>query len=279
MIDQVTYLAGEFNLFALLQIVIVSLVIYIGLSVFQNTLADILLRGVLVLVLLLFVMGVFFQFPLTTWLANAAPSLILMVAVVFAPEIRRVLERLGRSSTTLGFAWHFGAWEDEQTIAAITRTASELSRRSWGGLVVIERDVGLADYAGTGTEIGGRLSAALLLSIFFPNSELHDLAVIIRGRTVLSAGSILPMTAESTSARHLGSRHRAALGITEVTDAVAVVVSEETGGIALAADGKLAQHLTEEQLRRRLQAILAPSRIQRRRRWIHRPSWLVRNQR
>ena len=133
MIDQVTYLSGEFNLFAAIQIVIVAAVVYVGLSVFQDTLADILMRGVLVLVVLLFVFGFVFQFPLTTWLANAAPSLILVMAVVFAPEIRRVLERLGRSSTTLGLALHVGAWEDEETISAISRAAAELSRRSWGG--------------------------------------------------------------------------------------------------------------------------------------------------
>ena len=167
---------------------IVAAVVYVGLSVFQNTLADILLRGVLVLVVLLFVFGFIFQFPLTTWLAGVAPSLILVLAVVFAPEIRRVLERLGRSSTTLGLALNVGAWEDEETIAAISRASAELSRRSWGALIVIERDVGLADYSGAGCMINGRVSAQILLSIFFPNSELHDLAVIIHGRTVVSAG-------------------------------------------------------------------------------------------
>ena len=278
MIDQVTYLSGEFNLFAAIQIVIVAAVVYVGLSVFQDTLADILMRGVLVLVVLLFVFGFVFQFPLTTWLANAAPSLILVMAVVFAPEIRRVLERLGRSSTTLGLALHVGAWEDEETISAISRAAAELSRRSWGALMVIERDVGLADFSNAGCMINGRVSAQLLLSIFFPNSELHDLAVIINGRTVVSAGSLLPMSTETTSTRHLGSRHRAALGITELTDAVAVVVSEETGAISLSADGRMAQHLTEEQLRRRLQAILAPTRANRTRRWLRPRSWLARNQ-
>ena len=144
--------------------------------------------------------------------------------------------------------------------------------------MVIERDVGLADFSNAGCMINGRVSAQLLLSIFFPNSELHDLAVIINGRTVISAGSLLPMSTETTSTRHLGSRHRAALGITELTDAVAVVVSEETGAISLSADGRMAQHLTEEQLRRRLQAILAPTRANRTRRWLRPRSWLARNQ-
>lgn len=278
MLDQATYLAGEFSFFAAIQIVIVAAVVYVGLSVFQNTLADILLRGVLVLAVLLFVFGFIFQFPLTTWLAGVAPSLILVLAVVFAPEIRRVLERLGRSSTTLGLALNMGAWEDEETIAAISRAAADLSRRSWGALIVIERDVGLADYSDAGCMINGRVSPQLLLSIFFPNSELHDLAVIIHGRTVVSAGSMLPMSTEAASSRHLGSRHRAAMGITELTDAVAVVVSEETGAISLASDGRIAQHLTEEQLRRRLRAILMPSRTARRRRWLRPRSWLVRNQ-
>ena len=136
--------------------------------------------------------------------------------------------------------------------------------------MVIERDVGLADFASAGTLINGRVSPALLLTIFFPSSELHDLAVIIRRHTIISAGSMLPMTSESVP-RHLGSRHCAALGITEQTDAVSVVVSEETGGISLAVDGRLAEHLTEEQLRRRLQAILTPGRSARRRGWLRLP--------
>jgi diadenylate cyclase len=140
-------------------------------------------------------------------------------------------------------------------IAAISGAAGALSRRSWGGLMVLERSGGLDEFVGTGTRLNAAISQDLLMTIFYPNSELHDGAVIVLGNVILAARCVLPISEEVERMQHLGTRHRAGVGITEQTDAVAVIVSEETGSIGLAIDGRLRRNLTEEQLRRRLQAV------------------------
>lgn len=258
--EQYEYLVSQFDILALIQIIVIALVIYAVLSLTQNTQADILLRGTLAFFALLLLVGKVFQLTLINWiLENAAPGMVLVVAVIFAPELRRLLERLGRTG---GYIAHPFASLDptstEKMIDATTVTSGILSRRSWGGLIVIEREAGLEDIAGTGTRLNAKISPELLLSVFYPNSELHDLAALVRGDDVIAAGCMLPMSEEAARDQHLGSRHRAAVGITEQTDAIAIAVSEETGSISLSADGKLARHLTEEQLRRRLHAIFRP---------------------
>ncbi|MCY3802356.1 MAG: diadenylate cyclase CdaA [Chloroflexi bacterium] len=257
MSEQLGYLASQFNFLAFLQILFVAVLFHAVLTLIRNTQADIVLRGAVVLFVLVIVVGRAFDLTLINWLLeNALPSIILVVAVIFAPELRRLLERVGRTGGM--FANPFSSAEDTATrdmVAAVSGAAGALSRRSWGGLMVLERSGGLDEFVDTGTRVDAAISEDLLMAIFYPNSELHDGAVIVLGNVILAAGCVLPISEAVEPERHLGTRHRAGLGITDETDAIAVIVSEETGSISLAMNGRLRRDLTADELRRRLQAI------------------------
>ncbi len=255
--DQLGYLASQFSFLAFLQILFVAALFHAVLTLIRNTQADTILRGAVGIFVLVLVVGRVFRLTLINWLLeNALPGIVLVVALIFAPELRRMLERVGRTGGIL--AHPFGTVEGTAAgdmIAAISGAAGALSRRSWGGLMVLERSGGLDEFVDTGTRLNAAISQDLLMTIFYPNSELHDGAVIVLGNVILAARCVLPISEEVERMQHLGTRHRAGVGITEQTDAVAVIVSEETGSIGLAIDGRLRRNLTEEQLRRRLQAV------------------------
>ncbi len=255
--DQLDYLATQLDFLAFVQIVFVAVLFYAVLTLTRNTQADTILRGAVALLVLILVVGRVFQLTLINWvLENALPGIVLVLAVIFAPELRRMLERVGRTSGVL--AHRFGSIDKPETadiIDSIAGAAGSLSRRSWGALMVLERNGGLDEFVATGTRLDATLSPDLLMTIFHPNSHLHDGAVIILRDSILAARCVLPISEEIEPSEHLGTRHLAGLGITEQTDAVSVIVSEETGSIGLALDGKLGLHLTEDQLRRRLHAI------------------------
>lgn len=255
--DQLAYLASQFSFLAFLQILFVAALFHAVLTLIRNTRADLILRGTVAIFVLILVVGRVFHLTLINWvLENALPGIVLVVALIFAPELRRMLERVGRTGGIL--AHPFGTVDGTVTgdmIAAISGAAGALSRRSWGGLMVLERSGGLDEFVNAGTRLNADISQEVLMAIFYPNSELHDGAVIVLGNTILAARCVLPISDEVEKMRHLGTRHRAGLGITEQTDAVAVIVSEETGSIGLAIDGRLRRDLTEDQLRRRLQAV------------------------
>ena len=255
--DQLAYLASQFSFLAFLQILFVAALFHAVLTLIRNTRADLILRGTVAIFVLTLVVGRVFRLTLINWvLENALPGIVLVVALIFAPELRRMLERVGRTGGIL--AHPFGTVDGTITgnmIAAISGAAGALSRRSWGGLMVLERSGGLDEFVNAGTRLNADISQEVLMAIFYPNSELHDGAVIVLGNTILAARCVLPISDEVEKMRHLGTRHRAGLGITEQTDAVAVIVSEETGSISLAIDGRLRRDLTEDQLRRRLQAV------------------------
>ncbi len=180
--------------------------------------------------------------------------------VLFAPELRRMLEQLGRGGVSL-VGFHFAGLDREARIRLvndIARAARILGSRKIGALIVLERRVELADFIETGIRVDGIATVQLLINIFFPNTPLHDGAVIIRGNRVVAAGCLLPLTGRPGLSRALGTRHRAAIGITEETDAVAVVVSEETGTLSLAREGRLSRGLTEEELKVTLLALIGP---------------------
>ena len=178
--------------------------------------------------------------------------------VLFQPELRRMLEQLGRGSVSLvGFTPH--GLDREAAIRLVNdvaRAARILGSRKIGALMVLERRVGLEDFIETGIRVDAVVTVQLLINVFFPNTPLHDGAVIIRGNRLVAAGCLLPLSERPGLIRPLGTRHRAAIGLTEVTDALAVVVSEETGTISLAVEGRLDRGLTEEELKARLLALV-----------------------
>jgi diadenylate cyclase len=241
--------------FTLLDITLVALIIFWLLTIIQSTRAIQLVRGVIVLLILAAILGYTFQLSTLSWvIQNSIPALIIAIPVIFQPELRRALESLGRSSDLFSRSRELA--HSPTMAAAITElveAASELSRRHIGALVVLERRTGLQEYASRGTLLDAHVSRAALTNIFFPNAPLHDGAAIIRGGRIVAAGVVLPLS-ENTFGNH-GTRHRAALGISEHSDAVVVVVSEESGTISMAVGGKMLTNLDAARLRTTLRGL------------------------
>lgn len=230
-----------------LDILLVAGIFYGLLRFFRGTRAVQLLRGVLVVATVFTLLASFGQLRALSWLVGRLlPALLVAIPVVFQPELRRALERLGRADLFLGRAALSPA--AERTIEQVARAAQYLSERRWGALMVLERETGLQDYAESGIPLDAVLSTELLVTIFYPNTALHDGAVIIREGRVVAAGVVLPLAEENATEPVLGTRHRAALGLSQQTDAVVVVVSEETGIISVTHDGKMIRRLTEKRL-------------------------------
>jgi diadenylate cyclase len=197
---------------------------------------------------------------LLSWLfKNATFFIVVAVIVMFQPELRRALDQLGRIGHIGRPLSRFNARQYNQAISEAIRAAERLSQKHTGALIAFEREVGLEDYAATGVRINGEISAEMLQSIFYPNSPLHDGAVIVRGNRILAAGCLLPLPEEGSVRERLGTRHRAALGLSLASDALVLVVSEETGNISVIEEGNISRNLDPDNLRRRITVKVATS--------------------
>lgn len=218
-------------------ILLVTTIIYGLLVLIRGTRAVSLLRGLLVLALFFLGLSTFIDLPAFSWLVrNILPALLIAIPVIFQPELRRALEQLGRTGRVMRL---FRRNRESKAVSAVARACLRLSQRRHGALIVFEQDTGLQEYVDTGILLNAEPSQDLLLTIFNKHTELHDGAVIVRGETVVAAACVMPLSTSSLSDRQMGLRHRAALGISEVSDAVAVVVSEETGQVAIAHNGRI----------------------------------------
>jgi len=221
----------------------------------------VLVRGIIFLVILISFLTVAFELPAFTWLVNTTiPVLLLAIPVIFAPEIRRALERVGRAGNIIQ-GWR-GQEQTQDVISAVVRSASRLSNRRHGALIVLQRLDALEEYVETGISLDADISSELLLQIFYPNTPLHDGAVIIVDNKVAAAACVMPLSASGvlslTSDRKMGLRHRAALGSSEVSDGVALVVSEENGAISIATGGRMIHRMDSNRLEGVLRAIYKP---------------------
>lgn len=241
-------------------ILVVSLIIFQVLMLVRRTRAVQLVIGLAVLFAAYIVSQWLGLYTLQWLLTRVGLVVPIALLVLFQPELRRMLEQLGRGGVSLvGFST--SGLDREARIRLmndVSRAARILGSRKIGALIVLERSVGLADFIETGIRVDGVVTVQLLINIFFPNTPLHDGAVIIRGNRAAAAGCLLPLTERPGLSRALGTRHRAAIGITEETDALAVVVSEETGTISLAQEGRLSPGLTEEELKATLLGLSGP---------------------
>lgn len=249
----------QIDLTAIVDIGITALLIYWLFSLIRGTRAVRLVIGVSVLVVV-YALAVAFDLRLLTQILQTGAVVgLFALVVIFQPELRRALERIGRVGS---FGWLLTPAET-RTVAHVSgevaRAAAELSAAGQGALMVLERETGLEEVAETGVMIHGDISADLLLTIFTPRSPLHDGAVIIREGRVVAAGALLPLAEMSIHTERFGTRHRAALGITEQTDAVVVVVSEENGQISLVERARIVRNLTEAGLARAIQGLLDPA--------------------
>ena len=244
---------------ALVDILVVSIIIYWLLWVAQGTRATQLLRGIVILVAVIFFLANTLQLTTFNWLLNKIwPALLVAIPIIFQPELRRALEQLGHTGSWLRPPFQAVTPQDalNRMVDEIVRASVQLSRQRFGALMVIERETGLQDYADRGVPIDGDLTRQLLITIFFPNSPLHDAAVLIRDDRIVAASVVLPLTDNISATGQLGTRHRAGIGITEESDALAVVISEETGQMSVAHNGRLIRNLDQDRLRRVLRSLL-----------------------
>lgn len=232
---------------AFLDIFLVALVIYNLILVIRGTKAVQLVKGITIILVVWFLSH---QFGFTTlgWIMQQAVTYgVLAVLIIFQPELRRALEQLGR-----GNLFTKSTVEEKEAmktnISHIVKAAKYMSKRRIGALISLERETGMTDYVETGTAMNAKLTSELLINIFIPNTPLHDGAVIIKNSEILAAGCYLPLSENPFISKELGTRHRAALGISEVTDSLTVVVSEETGTISLTKNGEIHRNLDEESL-------------------------------
>lgn len=235
-----------------LDILIIAAIIYALLMALRGTTAMTLVRGAVVIICALFLLGRLLDLGVVNFLIrNSLPGLVLGVIVIFQPEIRRALERAGRTSVR---RWLLHS-EDEAALDEVSVAVTELARRRHGAIIVLERSTGLEDLIETGVHLDAELDARLLESLFYPNSPLHDKAVVIRDQRIVAASCTLPLSIGAGTGR-LGTRHRAALGVSEETDAVALVVSEESGAISIASEGRLIPLRDETRVRSTLEALV-----------------------
>lgn len=241
---------------AALDILIIAIIIFALLMVLRGTTAMTLIRGGTFVLLALFLLGRILDLSVVNFLVrNALPVSVLGIIVIFQPEIRRTLERAGRTSMR---RWLLNT-DEETALDEISYAVTELARQRHGAIIVIERGTGLEEFIETGVHLDAELNARLLEAIFFPKSALHDKAVIVRGKRIIAASCTLPLSTGSGTGR-MGTRHRAGLGVSEVTDAVAVVVSEESGSISIASEGRLIPLRDETRVRATLEALVVARR-------------------
>jgi len=225
-----------------LDILIVAFLIYELLMLTRETRASAVLKGLMTLLAASLVSDLLGLTALNWVLRNVVSNGTVVLVILFQPELRKALEQLGRGAIRQSSKQN--SMEDSESIVReITSCMLNLSRRRVGALIVIEQRIGLKDVTETGTALNSHISAALLENIFEPNTPLHDGAVIIRGSRIMAAACILSLSEGKGISRELGTRHRAALGVTETTDAISLIVSEETGIISMARGGKLTRHL------------------------------------
>jgi len=231
----------------ILDIFIVAFLLYELLMLTRETRASAVLKGLVMLVLASWFSDLLGLTALNWVLMNVINNGALVLVILFQPEIRKALEQIGRG--TIHTSKQDTAMDQgDYIISELTNCLLKLSRRRVGALIVLEQRIGLKDIIETGTTLHSRISAALLENIFEPNTPLHDGAVVIRGSRIMAAACILTLSEGKGISRELGTRHRAALGVTETTDAITLIVSEETGIISMARNGRLTRHLDRKAL-------------------------------
>jgi len=267
LLNELLFILQRFNWLSALDLFLVTLVFFAVLILLRDTQAMVLLRGVILVVVALSLLTSLVNLPAFSWLIQTMlPTLVLAIPVIFAPEIRRGLERLGRASAGQGPFWKRSDRARQtinETIQSVVSACARLSARQHGALIILQRGDSLREYIRTGVRLEAQVTPELILQIFYPNTPLHDGAAIIVEGEVMAAACVMPLSASGilnrSPDRQMGLRHRAALGSSEATDAVAVVVSEETGSISIAHSGRMIRRLDSERLENVLMAFYQPT--------------------
>lgn len=250
-LDYLLFIFERANWLSVLDILLVSAVVFSILYLLRDTKALVLLRGVLFLIVVISLLSSLRVLPAFSWLvSNTLPTLLLAIPVIFAPEIRRALERLGRTGSF--FIQDNYSSEFERIIQSVVEASRRIAERKYGALIVFNRLDTLKPYAESGIRLEAKIHPETIIQIFYPKTPLHDGAVIIQDERIIAAGCVLPLSSsgvlEESPERSMGLRHRAALGIAEETDAIALVISEETGIVSLAYDGMIDKYVPLDEL-------------------------------
>jgi diadenylate cyclase len=276
-LNNILFIFQRLNWLSVLDILLVTLIFFVLLYSLRDTQAMVLLRGVIFLAVALVLLTTLVDLPAFSWLIQSIlPALLLSIPVIFAPEIRRALERLGRAGTlTLVQGTNQTDYEDMQKVLrSVVEAAARLSARQHGALIVIQRMDSLDQYIETGVQMRAHVTPELLLQIFYPDTPLHDGAVIIAQGRIVAASCVMPLSASGilnrSPERQMGLRHRAALGISEISDAVSIVVSEQSGSISIAHAGRMIRRIDPARLENILVAFFRPEATTPQRIWLHR---------
>ena len=270
--NNLLFIFQRLNWLSVVDILMVTSIFFVLMYWLRDTQAMVLLRGVILIVVALILLTSLVDLPAFSWLVrNSVPAMLLAIPVVFAPEIRRALERIGRAGTLFTNFSPSNQAEFEQAVHAVVTAAARLSARQHGALIIMQRFDNLDEYIESGVRMNSTVSPEVLLQIFYPNTPLHDGAAILSGNRIVAAACVMPLSSSGilnrSPDRQMGLRHRAALGISEESDAIAVVVSEETGAISIAHAGRMIRRIDPDRLENILLAFFRPAAIQRSSRW------------
>ena len=266
LISDFMFLLPRITWLTVLDILLVTAIFYVILRVLRGTQAVVLLRGFLFLIIVFGLFTSIFNLPAFSWLIGTSlPALLFAIPVIFAPEIRRGLERIGRVRIGSIFLFRspLSVEAEEKLIDTVLTVCERLSENRYGALIVMQINDDLSEYLSSGVTMDAECSTELLLQVFYPNTPLHDGAVVIVNDRIKAAGCVMPLSddhgVKRSSERVSGLRHRAAVGISEVSDAITLVVSEETGLISLAHQGRLIRFLSNEKLKNNILSLYSQS--------------------
>lgn len=256
LIDRIRLILTNIGLNTIVDVGIVYYVLYHGYILIRDMRAKQLVKGIVLLVALIPISSIFDLYMIEFILQNTFQVGVIALVIVFQPEIRRALEYLGRTSFTLSNI-EKNAQTSQKIIKEIISATTSLARQKIGALIIFEKQIGLVDIIESGTQLNANISSGLIINIFIPNTPLHDGAVIIKDYTIRAAGCFLPLTENNLLSKDIGTRHRAAIGMTEKSDSIALIVSEETGYISYAVEGRLYRNIQIEELESLLTGIYA----------------------
>jgi len=235
-------------------ILIVAVILYKVYEMLQDTRAITLVKGLIVLMIVTLVAG-FLELHVISWLLQKSVQLLFVaLPIVFQPELRRALERLGQGRF-LGLDQYLDVEEANSITNEIDKAVFNMADKKIGALLVIEKNVGINEIIDTGIKIEGLITTEFLMNVFIPNTPLHDGAAVVRGKRLVAAGCYLPLTENRSLSSELGTRHRAAIGLSEQCDAVIIIVSEETGVVSVAENGRIERYMSHDSLRQRIRPL------------------------
>lgn len=257
--NQIVYAVSNLRILDILDILVIAFIIYKAIGFLRTSRAGQLFKGILIL-LAVYVISIWWDLVTLKWLlSKIVDAAIIAAVVIFQPELRRILEKVGRTKFGRGQLFDGSASELEKNIEDVSKAVGSMQEKKVGALIVFERTTQLGDIINTGTLLDAESSVSMINNVFFPKSPLHDGAMIIREGRIYAAGCILPLSQREDLSAQLGTRHRAAIGMTENSDAVVLVVSEETGTISLVHNGQITRNYSAVSAAAELQSLLLSS--------------------